>query len=472
MAYLLFTHGLDDMAVAQREQAFDLAFSCYSSASSVSVYTDLGIPAGMERRIAHTKSLGLKIDESAVPNQKKSQPMKLSDGQIVAFVTVLVAVAQISISIYLPSMPALVDVFATEPSVVQLTVTVYMLGAAISQLIVGPLSDRFGRKPVLMVGLGIYIVGSAAAMLAPTIEALIAARLVQSIGAMVGPVIGRAIVRDCFDRSRAAQVMAWVGLALAISPALAPVIGAGVHQAVGWRANFGLLMGFGAFIAYMAWRHLEETNKALQTDAGVRELAGNYWFLLKSPAFLAYGLVTGFMFGGMFAFLAEGPFIFINLMGYSPTQYAWLSAITVAGFAAGTFVTSKFTLKLGIDRMIAMGSVPVLAAAALLVGLAYGAPISAAALIGPLTLMMFGMGLIVPNGFAGAISVHPEIAGTGSAMIGFLQMGLAGVATFIAPRVADGTQVPMTWVVAGFASAAGASFLLRRFEPGTAGSGQ
>ena len=390
--------------------------------------------------------------------------MKLSDGQIVAFVTVLVAVAQISISIYLPSMPALAEIFATEPSVVQLTVTVYMLGAAISQLIVGPLSDRFGRKPVLLVGLGIYVAASAAAMVAPTIEALIGARLVQSIGAMAGPVIGRAIVRDRFDRSRAAQVMAWVGLALAISPALAPVIGAAVHEAVGWRANFGLLVAFGIFIAYMAWAHLEETNKNPQTGAGVRALAANYLVLLTSPAFLAYALVSGFVFGAMFAFLAEGPFIFINLMGYSPTGYAWFSAVTVGGFAAGTYVTSKFTLKMGIDPMIRLGLVPVLAAGALLVGLAYGAPMSAWAIIGPLSLMMFGMGLVVPNGFAGAISVHPEIAGTGSALIGFLQMGLAALATFVAPMVADGTQVPMTWVIAGFATASALSYVLRRLE--------
>ena len=391
--------------------------------------------------------------------------MKLSDGQIVAFVTVLVAVAQISISIYLPSMPALAEIFATEPSVVQLTVTVYMLGAAVSQLIVGPLSDRFGRKPVLLVGLAIYIAASAAAMLAPTIEALIGARLVQSIGAMAGPVIGRAIIRDRFDRSRAAQVMAWVGLALAISPALAPVIGAAVHEAVGWRANFGLLVAFGIFIAYMAWGHLEETNKTPQTGAGVRALAANYVVLLTSPAFLAYALVTGFVFGAMFAFLAEGPFLFINLMGFSPTGYAWFSAVTVGGFAAGTYVTSKLTLKIGIDTMIRLGLVPVVAAGALLVGLAYAAPMSAWAIIGPLTLMMFGMGLVMPNGFAGAISVHPEIAGTGSALIGFLQMGLAAVATFVAPMVADGTQVPMVWVIAGFAAAAWLSYMLRRLEP-------
>ena len=391
--------------------------------------------------------------------------MKLSDGQIVAFVTVLVAVAQISISIYLPSMPALAEIFATEPSVVQLTVTVYMLGAAVSQLIVGPLSDRFGRKPVLLVGLAIYIAASAAAMLAPTIEALIGARLVQSIGATAGPVIGRAIIRDRFDRSRAAQVMAWVGLALAISPALAPVIGAAVHEAVGWRANFGLLVAFGIFIAYMAWAHLEETNKTPQTGAGVRALAANYVVLLTSPAFLAYALVTGFVFGAMFAFLAEGPFLFINLMGFSPTGYAWFSAVTVGGFAAGTYVTSKLTLKIGIDPMIRLGLVPVVAAGALLVGLAYAAPMSAWAIIGPLTLMMFGMGLVVPNGFAGAISVHPEIAGTGSALIGFLQMGLAAVATFVAPMVADGTQVPMVWVIAGFAAAAWLSYMLRRLEP-------
>jgi DHA1 family bicyclomycin/chloramphenicol resistance-like MFS transporter len=391
--------------------------------------------------------------------------MKLSDGQVIAFVTALVAVAQISISIYLPSMPDLVVVFGTDAPTVQLTLTAYMLGAAVSQLIVGPLSDRFGRRPVLLWGLSLDILASVAAMVAPTIGAFLVARLFQSMGAMAGPVIGRAIVRDRFDRARAAQVMAYVSLALAISPALAPVLGAFVHEAVGWRGNFGLIALFGMLIATLAFLHLGETNTHMQTGAGVGKLAGNYRRLAASPAFLAYALVTSLVFGAMFAFLAQAPFVFIELLGYSPKQYAGFSAITVCGFALGSWMATKLTLRLGIDRMILLGLAPVLAGAALLVSLAFALPLSAGALIGPITLILFGMGLVVPNGFAGAISVHPHIAGTGSALTGFLQMSTAGVATLIAskfaPLVAGGNAIPMTLVIAGFSVAAAASFGLR-----------
>jgi DHA1 family bicyclomycin/chloramphenicol resistance-like MFS transporter len=340
-----------------------------------------------------------------------------------------------------------------------------MLGAAVSQLIVGPLSDRFGRRPVLLWGLSLYILASVAAMVAPTIGAFLVARLFQSMGAMAGPVIGRAIVRDRFDRARAAQVMAYVSLALAISPALAPVLGAFVHEAVGWRGNFGLIALFGMLIATLAFLHLGETNTHMQTGAGVGKLAGNYRRLAASPAFLAYALVTSLVFGAMFAFLAQAPFVFIELLGYSPKQYAGFSAITVCGFALGSWMATKLTLRLGIDRMILLGLAPVLAGAALLVSLAFALPLSAGALIGPITLILFGMGLVVPNGFAGAISVHPHIAGTGSALTGFLQMSTAGVATLIAskfaPLVAGGNAIPMTLVIAGFSVAAAASFGLR-----------
>lgn len=394
--------------------------------------------------------------------------MKLSDGQVVALVTALVAVAQISVSIYLPSMPALVGVFVTDAATVQLTVTVYMFGAAVSQLVVGPLSDRFGRRPVLLFGLALYVLASLAAMLAPSIEALIVARLFQSISATTGPVIGRAIVRDRFDRARAAQVMAYVGLALAISPALAPVLGAFVHEAVGWRANFGLVALFGLVIGFLALRHLGETNRTRQTGASALALMANYRPLLGSPAFLAYALTTGLVFGAMFAFLAQGPFIFIDLMGASPKQYAGYSAITVAGFAAGTFVSSRTTRRLGIDRLILLGLTPVVGGGTLLVVLAFAVGLSVIAIIGPVTLILFGMGLVVPNGFAGAISTHPRIAGTASALLGFLQMGMAGLATWIVPMVSDGTQVPMTFVIAGFAAAAALTFSLRALAPAEA----
>ena len=388
-------------------------------------------------------------------------PKPLSDGQIVAFVTVLVAVAQVSTSIYLPSLPALTELFATDAATVQWTFTVYMIGAAFSQLVLGPLSDRFGRRPVLLAGLVVYTVASIAAAFAPTVEALIAARLVQSIGATTGPVIGRAIVRDRFDRARGAQVLANVGLALAISPALAPLLGAFVDEAWGWHANFLLVGVFGMTILVLCYRYLAETNPVLQTGAGPRALIGNYGRLLRSRSYLVYALTSSLLFGSMFAFLSEGPFIFIGLLGTSPKAYALYAAIPVAGFAAGSFLTGRYTMRLGIDRMMALGVGVGLAGAVLLAGLAVSGVLTPPAIIGPMTVILLALGVVFPNGMSGALSAHPEIAGTGSALLGFLQMGMAGLAIFSAGWIADGTQIPMVWVMSAGIGAGAAIFLLK-----------
>lgn len=373
----------------------------------------------------------------------------LSDGQLVAFVTVLIAVAQLSTSIYLPSLPALVDLLDTNPATVQLTFTVYMLGAAVSQLVVGPLSDRFGRRPVLLVGLGVYIVASIAAALSPSVEALIAARLLQSIGATTGPVIGRAIVRDCFDRAHGARMMANVGMALAISPAVAPLIGAYVHEALGWRANFGLVALFGVAVAVLSALYLAETNRNLQVGAGVRTLARNYGLLLRSRTFLTYALTSGFVFGAIFAFLGDGPFVLMELLGASPKGYALWSAIPVAGFVVGSAITSRLTLRLGIDRMIIMGLALALASVGTLAAFAVAGVFNFVVIIAPVTLVVMAMGLVFPNGTAGALAARPEIAGTASALLGFFQMGTAGFVILATSVWPSETQVPMIAVMTG-----------------------
>ncbi|MDA1132981.1 MAG: multidrug effflux MFS transporter [Proteobacteria bacterium] len=386
---------------------------------------------------------------------------RLSDGQIVAFVTVLIAIAQLSTSIYLPSLPALVEVFGTDAAMVQLTFTVYMLGAAVSQLAVGPLSDRFGRRPVLLAGLAVYVLASVLAALAPTVEALIAARLLQSIGATAGPVVGRAIVRDCFDRAHGARVMANVGMALAVSPAVAPLIGAYVHESLGWRANFVLVAAFGVTIAVISALYLAETNRNIQAGAGVGALARNYGLLLRSRAFLVYAMTTSCVFGGMFAFLGEGPFLLMGLLGASPKEYALLSAIPVGGFVVGSALTSKWTLRIGIDRMILMGLALAVVSVAVLIGFAVAGVFNFAVLIGPVTMVVMAMGLVFPNGTAGALSAHPEIAGTASALLGFFQMGFAGLAVLVTSILTGETQIPMIAVMSGAVAAAVLSFSLR-----------
>ena len=399
------------------------------------------------------------------PTPRRGAAVKLSDGKIVAFVTGLVAVAQLSTSIYLPSMPAMTAEFATDPATMQLTFTVYMIGAALAQLVIGPLSDRFGRRPVLLGGLVIYAVATFAAAAAATIDALILARLVQSIGATTGPVIGRAIVRDCFDRARGAQVLANVGLALALSPAIAPLIGAIVHDVAGWQANFVLLGLFGIAILAMTFGWFEETNVTRLTDASPAVLARNFAGLLASRMFLSYALCSSLLFGAMFAFFSEGPFVFINVMGQTPTGYALYSALVVVGFAVGSYFTGRSTLWLGLDRMILIGICASLVGSALLLAFAIAGWMAPMAVIGPMTIFVFGIALVFPNGTAGALGVHPEIAGTASALLGFLQMGAAALSTFAAGRLSDATVMPMVEVIAVGAALSALCYGLRFAGP-------
>ena len=376
------------------------------------------------------------------------------------------AVSQLSTSIYLPSMPAMTAEFATDPATMQLTFTCYMIGAAFSQLVIGPLSDRFGRRPVLLVGLVIYIVASVAAAASPTIEMLILARLVQSIGATTGPVIGRAIVRDCFERARGgAQVLANVGLALALAPAIAPLIGAIVHDVAGWQANFVLLGVFGIAVLAMTFGWFEETNVTRLTGAGPAQLARNFAGLLASRMFLSYALCSSLLFGAMFAFFSEGPFVFINVMGQTPTGYALYSAFVFVGFAVRSYFTGRSTLRLGLDRMILIGICASLVGVALLLAFAIAGWMAPMAVIGPMTIFVFGIALVFPNGTAGALGVHPEIAGTASALLGFLQMGAAALSTLAAGRLSDATVMPMVEVIAVGAALSALCYGLRFAGP-------
>ena len=181
-------------------------------------------------------------------------------GLVIALVSALIAIGQVATSIYLPSMPAMTEALHTDGATMQLTLTAYLLGFALSQLVYGPLSDRYGRRPALFAGLVLYVAASAACALAGTIDELIVARLFQAMGACAGPVVGRAVVRDLYDGERAAKALGYVGFVLAVSPAFAPVLGAHLHGWFGWRANFIFVALFGAVIGVLMWRKLGETH--------------------------------------------------------------------------------------------------------------------------------------------------------------------------------------------------------------------
>ncbi|MCH8110912.1 MAG: multidrug effflux MFS transporter [Proteobacteria bacterium] len=380
---------------------------------------------------------------------------------VIAFLTSLMAVGHVSNNMYTPSMPSMSEYFATDAATVQLTMSVYLLAFAVAQLAYGPLSDRFGRRPVLIAGLILYAVASAAAAFSGSITVLIVMRAFQAFGACAGPVIARAMVRDLFGREQAAKVMAYIGLAMGAAPAFAPVLGGFLQTWFGWQASFVFITGFAVAVLVLTWTRLEETNTERSETQGwwlIVEMVRNYWRLLKSREYLGFVVTGSFVFAGVFAFMAGAPFVVIEILGYSPVNFGLVSIAPIGGYVVGSFFTSRVAERLGVDRLVPLGISILFAGALVLLGVALMGSLSIYSIYVPMTFMSFGMAVVFPSTLAGSISVHPEIAGAGSALYGFLQMAAAAAGIYISGIFEDGTEMPMIWTVslAIFAAAAAA----------------
>jgi DHA1 family bicyclomycin/chloramphenicol resistance-like MFS transporter len=361
--------------------------------------------------------------------------------------TAIVGVGALSIDMFLPSLPTIAAVFAAPPAVAQLTVTLFLAGLAASQLVWGPLSDRFGRRRVLLSGLALYALAGVACAVIPGIRTLIAARVVQAFGAGSGPVIARAVVRDLYEPERAARILAAMGTAQALTPILAPVIGGAVHALAGWHAVFLVQGLFGLAFLVVATRVVPETN----VHAGTRlaeSLPQRLAALARHPRYAAYVLAAALMFGGQFAFITGSSFALIGVLGVSPTVYGFCFAAVATGLMAGNFASVKLGPRLGIDTMIRAGAIIGALAGAMMAALAWAGVASVASVIAPMFGFAFGLGFVLPNAVAGAIGPFPRMAGLASAVLGFIQLTGSALYAIAVSRFDDGTLRPMTTGVA------------------------
>ena len=376
-----------------------------------------------------------------------------------ALLTALVALGQISTSIYIPSMPSIVIDLATTPARVNLTLSGFLLGFAVCQMVFGPISDRLGRRPVLLAGLGLYLIASALCAFAPTITLLISGRVLQGMAACAGPVLGRAIVRDIYGPSRTAAAMAYIGAALAISPAVAPIIGGYLQVWFGWRSAFLFLTVVGALIFAAAWRLLAETKPLMHgSQAKARGLLVSCALLLRDRRYLGYTLVVAFIFAGLMASAAGGPYVFIDLLGMRPDHYGMLSIFTVIGFLVGSLAAGRLTGRLPLNLLVLLGVGISLLGGGLMAGLAALAPLSVASIVAPMAIFSAGLGMALPAGMAGAMAPFPQIAGAASALLGFIQMLVAAAASFAVGVLPHASALPMAVVIAASAAAALLSF--------------
>jgi DHA1 family bicyclomycin/chloramphenicol resistance-like MFS transporter len=373
--------------------------------------------------------------------------------------TAVVGLGALSIDMFLPSLPAIATAFAAPPATVQLTVTLFLMAFAVSQLVYGPLSDRYGRRGVLLGGLALYAVAGLACAMAPGVGVLIAARVLQALGGGTGPVVARAVVRDLYDRERAARVFAYMSMAQSLNPMLAPIVGGYVHEAFGWRAIFWVLATLGALFVVLMAVGVRETNVRRDLAAlHPGQLGRNLRVLLTDRSYLGYVLVNALMFGGQFAFISGSSFVLIGVLGVSPSVFGLCFGAVAFGIMTGTFLSGRFGGRIGLDRTILVGTTLGAAAGLGLAALAWSGVLTVAAVVAPMYVFAVGLGLTLPNGMAGAVGPFPHMAGLAAAVAGFLQLTGSALYSMAVGHFFDGTARPMATAIALAGMAALACF--------------
>jgi DHA1 family bicyclomycin/chloramphenicol resistance-like MFS transporter len=330
--------------------------------------------------------------------------------------------------IFVPALPHAARDLGASVGAMQLTVSLYILGLAAGQLVYGPLSDRFGRRPVLMAGLVVYTIAGFAAAFALSVQALVAARLFQALGGCSGLVLGRAIVRDTAEPPEAARRLAIMNLMVTLGPGLAPILGGILASTTGWRSIFFVLCGLGIANLIFAYSLLPET-RAADGNSSVAALAQNYWQLLRSPAFLGFAVGGGCATTSMYAFVAAAPFIFVNELHRPAYEVGVYLGLLIVGVWLGTVMMTWLIQRVAVEKLLVRSSLlSVLAAFAFLVA-ALSSHLSVALIMAPMFIFTLGIGIASPAALTQAVSVNPHVIGSASGLYGFAQMAVGALCT-------------------------------------------
>lgn len=358
------------------------------------------------------------------------------------------SIGALATDIYLPSLPVLVSDFSSTTGHVQLTLSVFMFGFAIGQLFYGPLSDRFGRKPVMMSGLVLYTVASVACLFAPSIDELIFYRGVQGFGACAGPVIARAIARDLHSGERAAWLLSSMGTVMGLVPAVAPIIGGYLQLWFGWHSSFIFLAVAGLLAMALLWFRMDESHQHPDTNAlRPGHMLRNFSTLLRHRVFLGYVAGGCFAFSGMFAYISGSSFVFQEHFGVGQQVYGFYFALGCMGYMAGTFTGSRLTMRLGISRMIWFGGILAAAAGIVMAALALAQVNHPMAMVGPHMFFLAAAGIVLPQSIAGALTPFPHMAGAASSLFGSAQMISGATAGIFIGHNVSTNQLPLALTV-------------------------
>lgn len=380
----------------------------------------------------------------------------------------LTAMTALAVDMSLPALPSLARDFAAPADRVQLTLSLFLLGYAGGQLVYGPLSDRFGRRRLLLFGLGVYTLAGFICAAAPRLEVLVTARLVQGFGACVGPVLGRAVVRDHHTGPRAVQMLSSITMVMSLAPLLAPILGGQLLALFGWRAIFLCLGGIGLALSAAAWWGFGESLGNPDPHATrIRRLVANYRAFFAGRRALGLALLNGFTFAGLFSFLSGSPLVLIEVYGVPSAHYGFYFAFSAVALMLGAAANKRLVRRYEGERVMRRGLRVLALAGALLLLQSWTRWGGAPGVMPPVMVYVFAHALVTPNATALAMEPLPRMAGTAASLLGAVQMAGGSLAGYLVSLLYDGT--PMAMGEAGAAMAAGAlatyHLLVRRRGP-------
>lgn len=348
--------------------------------------------------------------------------------------TLLAGLSALTMNIFLPSLPGMAAWFGVPYATMQMSVALYLALSSLLQILIGPISDRFGRRKVILAALVLFLLATVGTLIAPNATVFLIFRMAQAVVA-AGMVLSRAVVRDIVSDDEAASMIGYVTMGMSLVPMIGPVVGGVLDEAFGWQANFGLLLGLGLIVFALTWADLGETATIRKVSLG--DQLRSYPGLLRSPRFWGYCGAAAFASGCFYAYLGGAPYVGNVVFGLTSSQIGLLFAITAVGYMAGNFLAGRFSVRLGMNRMVLIGTIVTT------IGLAVLTLLTLAGLSGPvvffgLTITMgLGNGIALPSANAGILSVRPELAGTASGLGGAIMIGggagLAALAGLLLP---------------------------------------
>lgn len=360
----------------------------------------------------------------------------------------LAGISSLNMNMVLPSLPSLAAHFAANYGVVALAVSAYLGLTAVLQLVLGPVSDRFGRRPVILVCFVAFLVATFGCMVASSIEAFLGFRMLQATIAS-GIALSRAIVRDMVPANEAASMIGYVTMGMSLMPMVGPMIGGFLDEAFGWQSVFAFTLLIGAATLALVWADLGETNQAPSTSFSAQVRA--YPELFRSRRFWGYSVTAALASGAFFAFLGGGPWVASHVLGMSPTDLGFHFGFIALGYMAGNFLSGRYAGRVGMNRMMLIGGIVATAGVALALGFLAAGAASPTSFFGSILFVGLGNGLLLPSANAGIVSVRPHLAGSASGVGGALTIG-GGALLSVVAGASLGPQTgawPLLWIMLG-----------------------